>query len=61
VDEAPGSERTLLAVDEQRALAVEHQERPLLALGVVEAVRLAGLQDSDVDPEVLEVDHDGGA
>jgi hypothetical protein len=44
-----------LAVDEQRALAGQHEEVLLHALGVVEAVRLAGLEDADVDPELREL------
>jgi len=52
VDEVPRAERPLLPLDEQRALAGEHQERLLLRFRVVEAVRLAGLDDADVDADV---------
>jgi hypothetical protein len=54
MDEVPLPERPLLTLDEQRALAGENEERLLLVLGVVEAVRLARLQDLNPDPELRE-------
>ena len=54
VEEVPGLQRALLAVDEQAARAVEDEERLLEVLGVVEAVRLAGLEHADVDADLLE-------
>ncbi len=44
VEEVPRPEEPLLALDEQLALAGQHEERLLLRLGVVEAVRLARLE-----------------
>ena len=55
VHEVPGLQRTLLAVDEQRALAGQHEEVLLEVLPVVEAVRLARLEHADVDSELLEL------
>jgi hypothetical protein len=55
VEEVPRPEQPLLAVDEQPALAGQDEERLLLRLGVVEAVRLARLQHAQVDAELLEL------
>src|SRR4029453_11228304 len=46
--EVPRLQRPLLAVDEQRALPGQHEEVLLHCLRVVEAVRLARLEDADV-------------
>ena len=55
VDEVPGPQRPFLPLDEQQALARENEEILLHVLPVVQAVRLAGLEHPDVDPELLEV------
>ena len=52
---SPDTQPALLALDEQRALAVQDEERLLDALRVVQAVRLARLDDVHVDAEVREV------
>ena len=54
VEEVPRAERPFPALDEQEALAREHEEALLGPLPVVEADRLARLQDTDVDPELAE-------
>ena len=54
VEEVPGLQQPLLAVDEQLALPREHEERFLLRLRVVEAVRLARAEDADVDADLSE-------
>jgi hypothetical protein len=55
VDEVPLLEPSLLTLDEQDALAGEHEEVLLLRLPVVEAVRLAGWQDVDPDADLCEL------
>src|ERR1044072_5254232 len=55
VEEVPRPEAPLLALDDQRALAREHQERLLVHLGVVEA-RLSGFQHGEVDPQLGKLD-----
>jgi hypothetical protein len=45
----------LLAFYEQRALSRQDEERFLLRLGVVQAVRLARFQDMESDPELREL------
>jgi hypothetical protein len=55
VNEVPGLQRALLAFYEQQALALKDEEVFLRALAVVETGRLAGLEDPDVDPELLEL------
>src|SRR3954447_14573603 len=55
MEEVPGSETPLLALDEQPALARQDQERLLIFLGVVDAA-LTGLEDSQIDPELRELD-----
>src|SRR4051812_27290596 len=55
MEEVPGSETPLLALDEQPALARQDQERLLICLGVVDAA-LTGLEDSQIDPELRELD-----
>jgi hypothetical protein len=47
---------TLISLDEQQALAGEHEEVLLGVLAVIHAVRLARLQHLDVDAEVGEAD-----
>src|SRR5207244_13402410 len=48
-------EEPLLTLDEQPALPGQHEESFLLRLGVVEAVRLARLQDVESDAELREL------
>ena len=55
MEEVPGSEETLLALDEQPALTGQNEERLLIRLGVVDAA-LAGLEDGHIDPELRELD-----
>jgi hypothetical protein len=50
MEEVPRPQASLLALDEQPALAQEDEERLLVRLGVVEEL-LTGLEDGDVDPE----------
>jgi hypothetical protein len=54
VEEVPRPKDPLLTLDEQPALSGEHEERLLLILGVVEAVRLARLQDAELDADLRE-------
>jgi hypothetical protein len=56
VEEVPRPEEPLLTLDEQPALPGQHEERLLLRLGVVEAGRLARLQDGEVDAELPELE-----
>jgi len=56
VEEGPRPEKALLTLDEQRALPGQHEERLLLILGVVEAVRLAQLQGVESDAELRELE-----
>ena len=53
--EVPGSEDSLLALDEQLALTGQNEEGLLIRLGVVDAA-LAGLKDGHIDPELRELD-----
>src|SRR3954470_8759647 len=53
--EVPGSEDSLLALDEQPALTGQNEEGLLIRLGVVDAA-LAGLEDGQVDSELRELD-----
>ena len=55
MEEVPGSEESLLALDEQPALAFENEERLLIRLGVIDAA-LARLENRDVDPDLRELD-----
>ena len=55
MEEVPGSEKSLLALDEQPALTDQNEEGLLICLGVVNAA-LAGLEDSHIDPELRELD-----
>src|SRR5437773_10939965 len=55
MEEVPGSEESLLALDEQPALTGQNEERLLIRLGVVNAA-LAGLEDGHIDPELRELD-----
>src|SRR5207247_10263558 len=52
VKEAPLPEQAFLTLDEQSALPRQHQERLLLRLSVVEAVRLTRGQDMESDAEL---------
>src|SRR5207302_2550357 len=54
VEEVPRFERPLLALDEEQALARQHQEPFLVVLAVIQPERLAGLEDVQVDAELLE-------
>src|SRR3982751_510431 len=55
MEEVPGSEESLLALDEQPALAGQNEEGLLIRLGVVNAA-LPGLEDGHIDPELRELD-----
>src|SRR4029077_14004512 len=55
MEEVPGSEESLLALDEQPALTGQNEKRLLVRLGVVDAA-LAGLEDGQIDPELRELD-----
>src|SRR5262245_51465587 len=55
MEEVPGSQRSLLALDEQPALTGQNEERLLIRLGVVDAA-LAGHEDGHIDPELRELD-----
>src|SRR5436190_18556541 len=55
MEEVPGSEESLLALDEQPALTGQNEEGLLIRLGVVNAA-LAGLEDGHIDPELRELD-----
>src|SRR4029079_9128979 len=65
VDEVPGAQPPLLALDQQQALAAQDQEVLLATLSVVVAVRLSRPQHLDVDAEVREagpaLERDAGA
>jgi hypothetical protein len=52
VEEVPRLQLALLSFDEEQAGAGEHQEAFLRVLAVVEAHRLTGLEDVEVDPEL---------
>jgi hypothetical protein len=54
VDEVPRPQEPLLLLDEQPALAREHEEVLLLVLGVVEPVRLPRIQNADLDADLRE-------
>ncbi len=54
MDEVPGLQRSLIALDQEQALALEDEEVLLLVLAVVHARGLAGLEDADIDPELRE-------
>src|SRR4051794_17602384 len=55
VDEVPLPQRVLNPVEDDQARAVQDEEVLLVGLGVVLAVRLAGLHDDDVDARVRPV------
>src|SRR4051795_12823420 len=55
MEEVPGSEESLLALDEQPALTHQNEERLLIRLGVVDGA-LAGLEDGQIDSELRELD-----
>src|SRR5262249_4430707 len=52
VEVVPLPQRTLLLLDDQRALARQHEKSLLRALRVVERVRAARPDDADVDADV---------
>jgi hypothetical protein len=54
VDEVPGLQSALLALDEEQALAGQHEKVLLVRLGVVEPARLSGLDDLERDSELRE-------
>src|SRR3954469_17460686 len=55
MEEVPGSEESLLALDEQPALTGQNEKRLLIRLGVIDAA-LAGLENGHTDPELRELD-----
>src|SRR3954453_8294669 len=55
MEEVPGSEESLLALNEQPARTEQNEEGLLIRLGVVNAA-LAGLENGHVAPEVRELD-----
>src|SRR5215210_872592 len=55
MEEVPGSEEPLLALNEQPALTGQNEEGLLIRLGVVDAA-LAGPEDGHIDPELRELD-----
>src|SRR3954447_16030444 len=55
VEEVPGVEASLFALDEQPALAGQNEESLLIRLGVIDA-GLTRLEDGHIDPELLELD-----
>src|SRR6476619_5186035 len=55
MEEVPGSEESLLALDQQPALTGQNEEGLLIRLGVVDAA-LAGLEYGHIDPELRELD-----
>src|SRR5438105_10329771 len=55
MDEVPGLQRALLALDDQEALAGEDEEVLLVRLAVVSAAGLAGLKDGDRVAELREL------
>src|SRR2546423_11327536 len=55
MEEVPGSQESLLALDEQPALAGQNEEGLLIRLGG-ENRALAGLEDGHIDPELRELD-----
>jgi len=65
VEEVALAHRSLLLLDDCGALALQHEEGLGLAFPVVEAVRLAGLEDADVERQVpkarLALEADGRA
>ena len=56
VHEVPRFQRSLLAFDDQQALAGEDEEVLLRVLAVVHAVRLPWAEDADADPDLVEAD-----
>jgi len=55
VEEVPGLKRTLLALDDQQALALQDEEGFFPLFGVVHRHRLAGQEPVEVDAELREV------
>jgi hypothetical protein len=56
VHEIPGFQQPFLPLDDQQTLAREHEEVLLSVFPVVHAVRPAGAQDADADPDLVEAD-----
>src|SRR5207248_5495097 len=54
MEEVPGLEESLFALDEEPALTGQNEERLPIRLGVVNAA-LAGLKDGHIDPELREL------
>src|SRR5439155_14665768 len=54
MDEDPGAQPPFLPLDQEQAFAAEDEEVLLRVFPVVLPVRLAGLQDADADPDLLE-------
>ena len=55
MDEVPLPQRALVALDDRKRLAGEHEEVLLVVLPVVHRHRLAGPENGEVDPELLEI------
>src|SRR5436190_18764513 len=55
MEEVPGLEESLFALDEEPALTRQNEERLLIRLGVVDAAP-PGLEDGHIDPELRELD-----
>jgi hypothetical protein len=55
VHEVPLAQRSLFSFDDQQRLAGQHEEILLIVLAVVHRHRLAGRENSQVDPELGEV------
>src|SRR5438105_11110136 len=55
MEEVPGPEESLLALDDQLALTNQNEKGLLIRLGVVDAA-LTGLEHSQIDPELRELD-----
>jgi hypothetical protein len=58
VEEVPGSEVSLLVLDDESACSGQDEERFLICLGVIH-VALARLEDGHIDPELRELDRRG--
>ena len=54
VEEVPLSQRPLLSLDDERARAVEHEERLLTVLAVIHRHRLAGREHVEVEAHLGE-------
>ena len=54
MDEVPRLQPLLRSLDQQQALAAEHEEVLLLVLAVIHARGLTGLENADVEPQLGE-------